>query len=313
MRTLQLTCLLLFSSFIHAMEWDWLENMRLAVQQQTYRGEFLYRKGDATQAYSIEHVFDGERSKELLKQLDGAQVEVIRDGNKLICYFPPGSEAAMAHPVPTAPFSMVGKFDLPKISAHYDAVLVGEERVAGFNARIIELSADEWRYTQRFWLEKSSYMLLQAELRDSDDQVLEQFRFIRLELAANLSVDQLVPSVGQDATVQSSIMTMDMSKLEQPYVAVNWLPNGFVLEHSNYQSTSEGWIETHVYSDGLASFSVFVEKNAQLTDFQSTIANMGATTAYMTMFDRISLSVVGELPSETARKIAQSVNVEASQ
>lgn len=310
MRYLLSLLLLGFSSLAGAMEWDWLEEMRLAVQQQTYRGEFLYRKGDDTQAYSIEHVFDGVQSKELLRQLDGAQVEVIRDGNKLICYFPPGSEAAMAHPVPTAPFSLVGAFDIDQISGHYQAVLVGEERVAGFNARVIELSADEWRYKHRFWLEKTTQMLLQAELRTADNKLLEQFRFVRLELAVTILPEQLVATVGEEATIQTSLMTMDMSKLSKPYATLNWLPTGFVLEHSSYWLTAEGWIETHVYNDGLVSFSVFIEQNPQLTEFQSTVATMGATTAYMTMYDNISLSVIGELPIKTARQIAQSIVVE---
>lgn len=291
----------------HAMEWSDLDAMRQAVQELNYRGEYIYRRGDETSAYSIVRYVTSRHQVELLKQLDGDMIEVLRDGEKVVCYIPAGSEAALNRPVPAAPYSLLAEVDWQLISQNYQATMIGEQRVAGYQTKVIELSGDEWRYRKRYWIAEDSHMLLQSEIRDQEDQVLEQFRFTRLELDPAINLDDVEPSLAQEAAVQQTIyyqpdpvvMTdMDFQS------AVNWLPEGFLLSGSKRTAHESGWTEQRTYSDGLASFTLFVEFGEQ---FAPAVARMGATTAMMFVGDGMSGTLVGEIPVSTARQISSSI------
>ncbi|MFQ3231633.1 MucB/RseB C-terminal domain-containing protein [Reinekea sp.] len=292
---------------VQAMEWMWLEKMRLSVQQLTYRGEFLHRRGDETNVYSVIHQYDKQGgTTELLKQLDGFMVEVLRQGELLTCYFPEGSETAADHAVPAAPFTQLTAMDIERISQTYKAMEVGEERVAGFKTKIISLSTGPWGYEHRYWLDKGTHMLLQSELIDADGNVLEQFRFTRLELNAVLKPTELTPTVESPVLVQKSQISHLANKQQSKKVKLNWMPNGFMLSHSATSASAQGWTEKLIYSDGLTSFSVFVD-SAGLKMPQSTMAKMGATTALMISRDKLGITVIGEVPEQTALKLAQNV------
>jgi sigma-E factor negative regulatory protein RseB len=290
------------------MEWMWLEKMRQSVQQLNYRGEFMHRRGDDTKVFSISHQFREGSATELLRQLDGHMIEVLREGETLTCYLPEGTESAAEHPVPAAPFSQLTTMDLEQISTAYSATVMGEERVAGYLANIVRLTSDQWRYEIRFWLEKETHMLLQSEIIDASGKVLEQFMFTRLELNIALGASELAPKISQPALVQSSQISHQSNGLMSNKVSLGWVPKGFKVNHSQTMMNSNGWTEKVIYSDGLTSFSVFVD-SACLASSQSTMAKMGATTAIMLSRDKLGVTVIGEVPKQTALKLAQNVSL----
>jgi sigma-E factor negative regulatory protein RseB len=300
---------------VSAMEWQQLDSMRKAIQEFNYRGEFLHRRGDKTNVYSVVHQYQDGESSELLKQLDGDMVEVFRQGNQIDCYYPKGSESALNHAVPAAPFSQVDELDLSRISQNYSAMNVGSARVAGYQTIIIELSGDAWRFKQRLWLEKETNLLLQSELIDIDGEVLEQFRFTRIELGVAIGANELVPSLMNDTNSrqQTAYKTPAMTPSEDGFLsALDWLPAGYQLTHTEQKTEAKGWLEQRTYSDGLTSFSVFIESNATLAGQASALAKMGATSALMTSIGTTSVTVIGEIPSKTAKQIAQMLSIKSS-
>lgn len=298
-----------------AMEWQKLDAMRQAIQEQNYRGEYLHRRGDQSSVYSIVHQYADGESIELLRQLDGDMIEILREDNQVTCYLPKGSESALNHAVPAAPFSQVEALDLQRIARNYDAEMIGTERVAGYMTNIIELSGDDWRYKQRLWLEQESHLLLQSELMDVDGSVLEQFRFTRLELGVPIDRGELIPTLRgqQNVLRQTESMERNASANDGAFVSeLDWLPVGYELTHSERKSKGRGWLEQRTYSDGLTSFSVFVEKGEAMDTQQSALAKMGATSALMTIKDGLSVTVIGEIPGKTAKSIAQMLTIPAS-
>lgn len=300
------------SASVGAMEWHWLEQMRVAVQQTDYRGEFVHRRGDTISAYSIVHRYEQGQSLELLQQLDGDMIEVFREGEKLVCFYPEGSATSMNHPIPAAPFSQVYELDLERISETYKATTVGEERVAGFIARVVTLSADQWRYSQKLWLEKDTGLLLQSEMLGADGKVLEQFRFTRLELNAVITEQELQPKLEGNAQRQQTTFRMkDASPDDKEFNSqLTWLPEGFRLTHAFAGMQAEKWTERRSYSDGLTSFTVFVEKGMAMQN-KTSLATMGATNALMAELSGYAVTVVGEIPTATARKLAAEIEVTA--
>lgn len=312
---LLMATLMMLSVSAHSMEWTQLDEMRQAVQQLSYRGEYLHRRGDQSSAYSVVHQFADGQSTELLRQLDGDMIEVLRRGDEMVCYLPSDASGALNHAVPAAPFSQVEALDLPTIAGNYKAKTIGTERVAGFAASIIELSGDDWRYRQRLWLEQETKLLLQSELIDLDGTILEQFRFTRLELSVQIGQAELTPALkGQPGVVQQSV------QIERPVQEssaqfksqLRWIPDGFELSYGERTVTASGWLEQRTYTDGLVTMSVFVEQGKQTDGQQSGLAKMGATTALMTFRDGMSITVVGEVPNQTAKSIAEQISLASS-
>lgn len=308
---LSLTWLLLIASvlFSHAaaMEWQQLDKMRMAMQQMDYRGEFLHRRGDQTHVYAVVHKFENGEATELLKQLDGDMVEILRRGKEVTCYFPPKSKAALNHGVPAGPFSQASALKLDAIAHQYTAKSLGQERVAGFEADIIELSAGDDRYRHRFWLEKDSHLLLQSEILDSRGQILEQFRFTRLELGVAITSEELVPSLAseENARSQTDYKPELASGTDQGFSSqLRWLPDGYELTYAERKQSPEHWQEQRTYSDGLSTFSIFVDGGKAAVG-QSALARMGATTALMLAVGDVAVTVIGEVPKQTAQRIGR--------
>ena len=66
-------------------------------------------------------------------------------------------------------------------------------------------------------------------------------------------------------------------------------------------------VEHLVYSDGLASLSVFIERLSTTGKPLDGLDSMGAVHAYGAMVDEFQITVVGEVPAATVTRVAGSV------
>lgn len=308
MRTAVWIIALLLTTPAFGMEWQWLDTMRTAIQQRAYQGEYLHRRGDETSVYAIAHTTRDGQPVELLRQLDGDMIEVVRQGNRIVCYYPKGAEDLVDRAVPAAPFSQMGPMQLDRIAKSYQAMAMGTARVAGRDARVVTLTADEWRYSHKLWLDETSGLLLQSEIRDRNGAVLEQFRYTRLSVGEPIPEQALRPDL-EKAQVRQQ--TQYVAEPEAPddrefITEPSWLPAMFELEMTERHANADGWMEKRVYSDGLATFSVFVEP-AMDDQSMGSQARMGATSALMQQQNDWMVTVIGEIPLETARRLLGSV------
>jgi sigma-E factor negative regulatory protein RseB len=62
-----------------------------------------------------------------------------------------------------------------------------------------------------------------------------------------------------------------------------------------------------VFSDGLATVSVYIEKRVHQDDSLNGLSSMGAMNAYGLMVDGYQVMVVGEVPPATVKMIAHSL------
>jgi len=122
---------------------------------------------------------------------------------------------------------------------------------------------------------------------------------------------------------------IDVTQSTQQRWVVNNLPEGFMLTQStmrysqplavarSYSSaadSSETTLSTTsppdllhlVYSDGLASVSVFIEENKGIEKHLLGVASMGAVNAFGRSLDDYFVTVVGEVPVKTVESMALS-------
>ena len=93
--------------------------------------------------------------------------------------------------------------------------------------------------------------------------------------------------------------------------AVAWHPNGFVLvEHlAERISGSEMPMEHIVYSDGLASMSVFIELLGAAGAALVGHSRVGAINAFGRVHEGHQITVVGEVPPGTVERVGMSVTM----
>jgi sigma-E factor negative regulatory protein RseB len=292
---------------------EWLDEMSSALQTLDYDGTFVYLHDDRLEAMRIIHRMDPGGQRERLVTLTGSAREVLRDDKAVTCIMPDNRSVMVGQSRPRQPFPIVPK-DLDSVSPYYVFEDAGDDRMAGYNARVIAIKPrDAYRYGYRFWIDKNTRMLLKFDLNDVDGKPIEQVMFTRLVIGPDIPADDLQPSLTGDGYAwhrQEDIRRpAGNSTAGEPGWSVDRLPGGFRLTHFQHKRMREGRgdAEHMVFTDGLATVSVYVEKSPSGKPGFTGLSTMGAMNAYRIMQGDSQVTVVGEVPAATVEMIATSL------
>ena len=295
-----------------------LDRMVRASRSLDYIGTFVYRNGSMIQSMKIIHRADPDGSRERLVALSGAAREVIRDGRRVTCILPDDRTVVVArrrpgHPYPSSVFE-------PEIAIgsgfaeFYSLSSAGVERVADRETTVIDVRPkDRYRYGLRFAVDRETGLLLKSELLDEGMAALEQIVYTHLALPESIPDEVLEPGISDagftryetedvaDAGGASTGRTQEW--------AVGWLPAGFRMAGESHDHIQPGRnaVDHRVYSDGLASLSVFIERGLGEDDRFEGPSSVGAANAFSRIVDEFQVSVVGEVPGITVEKVAASI------
>ncbi|MEQ8857820.1 MAG: MucB/RseB C-terminal domain-containing protein [Pseudomonadales bacterium] len=297
---------------------QWLDDMNRAFSELSYDGVFSYFSGHDLASLRVVHmVVDGEQ-RERLVHLNGAPREIVRRGDEVACIMMPGDALLeLEESIPSGPFAraFVRRYD--RISENYGLSFFGEDRVADRVAvRLAVTPLDDDRYGYRLWLDKVTRLLLRSELVDGDGQRLEIFQFNQIRFGDAVEPAMLEPD-GKDGSLVSHLTLA--TKQPEPVASsevswqVGWLPEGFSMAAADIRRAPSSLkaVDTMMYSDGLAAFSLFVEDMPD-SGAASMVSRNGATVAVthrVEISDRAPylVTLVGEIPTPTAQRIARSV------
>lgn len=316
MRTwLALVCgLLVAGGAAAASPQQWLERMAEAARVLDYAGVFVYQNGSRIETLRIVHRHDSDGERERLQSLSGEPREVIRDAETVTCIFPERREVMVDRRLPRRPLAFRFVQHLDEIAASYELRLAGRERVAGRLAQRLDLRPrDRYRYGYHLWLDQEHALLLKSELVDDRGQAVERMLFTELELPARVTDAALEPVLdGEGYTWHRESRRGPADAAAPPLAAerwqAGWLPPGFALRHQQRLQSPEqsGPTEHLVYSDGLASISVYVEPWAAESADEGMLA-LGATHTQRLRRAAQMITVVGEVPAITVERIAAAV------
>lgn len=293
---------------------DWLDQMGAALNMTSYRGVFVYARGDQVHSMRIAHRYlDGKVHERLVMQ-DGGSGEIVRKGTDVVCVLPRQGRVRLNQVIPSGPFAKAFTNQQVPLGQWYRAELVGEDRVAGYNTVIVALTAkDGYRYSHRLWLEKKTGLLVKSNVGEAAGKVLEHFQYTSLEITDDIPDSEfeiqtdgheISRTLNAQETPKNLVQDMDGWQL-------GWLPQGFVPAAAPRASSGHAV----AFSDGLAAFSVFVEPEGTVR-MPSGASRIGATTVYMRELGskntRFLVTVVGEVPPQTAQQVAESVEVDAA-
>lgn len=271
----------------------WLGKLSRAVAELEYRGLVTFEHAGVLETLQVVHAVRNGEQIERVRYLSGEPRELVSRGFSAKCQ---RGDNPMAR---AALWSRAGQAE---VQGAYQFFLHGEERIADRDAVVIEARPrDKHRLGMVVSLDRETGLPLKSMLVDDRGRVLERYQFVQLDLSP-LPESALEPQSASARRIDNS----GACAAAQSRWQLRWVPDGFkaVATHT----LPDG--EMLVFSDGLSVFSVFVQRLGQELEFKGR-AIRGATVAYM---DRLELdgthytvTVVGEIPDDTARLLARAV------
>jgi sigma-E factor negative regulatory protein RseB len=188
----------------------------------------------------------------------------------------------------------------------------GTSRIADREARLVSIMPrDRFRYGYDLWADEQSGLLLRADLLSPEGDRIEQYMFVEIDIGANVSDAQLTAVTPKE---ELSWYGVSEKQKDDKNEVMEWtvadLPGGFNLATSIKRvSPMRGMpVEHHVYTDGLASVSIFIEEpGSSKGPMIEGASSMGAVSAFGRNVDGHQITVVGEVPEATVRMIGMSV------
>ncbi|MCW1244195.1 MucB/RseB C-terminal domain-containing protein [Pseudomonas sp. SAICEU22] len=282
---------------------DWLNRLSQAEQQQSFQGTFVYERNGSFSTHNIWHRVQDGKVRERLLQLDGSAQEVMRIDGHTQCV-----SGTLIAGLGNTPDGTARALDPQKLKNWYDLAVIGKSRVAGRQAVIVALTPkDQHRYGFELHLDKETGLPLKSLLLNDKGQLLERFQFTRLNTAepseGDLQASAECKAVVQDSNKATAVKTTWHS---------DWLPPGFELTSSVARNDPDTKIQVNslMYDDGLARFSVFLEplNGATATDTRTQLGPTAAVSRRLTTPQgEMMVTVVGEIPIGTAERIALSM------
>ena len=276
---------------------DALARMYGALRQLDYQGSFVYARGAQFDALRIFHS-GGTLERERLVGLNGSPTEVVRDGTSVTC---------LQGTAPTMLFHGAGGHLLPLLpdsrgvasTRFYAVTAAGTDRVAGYRARRIDVvPRDGYRYGYRLWLEDDSGLPLRAAVVDANHRALEEYMFVTLDIGAKPRESDLAGAAGATVAAPAG----------EPATGVaHWrvadAPPGFALARTH---AGDG-VEHQLYSDGVASVSIYVEPATGATRVADQRLSRGMLGIYSHAFGNVRVTAIGDVPRITLERMVRSL------
>ena len=285
----------------------WLTRLSQSLQTLNFSTSFVVVKNNHAEPYHWFHgVNEHNVELEILSLLNGPRRDVLRKENTISYIEPelPPYSVLSAHLKGPIPNILSG--DIDALSSTYNFISVGKSRILGRSAQIVRIAPKEAnKYGHWLWLDEKTGLLLKLAIVTSKGQQLEQIQFTHLDIT-----DKPAESLKHlQETELPNIVDIPQGYQQQKLSwKVNWLPSGFKQVNANRHriTSTKQPVEFALFGDGLVDISVYV---AQSQEKQRSVDYVmdGATVALSQVVNGIEVSVVGKIPSNTAKKIADSV------
>jgi sigma-E factor negative regulatory protein RseB len=275
---------------------EWLDKMSRSMRQINYQGVVTLQREGELQVMQVSHSVGDGRSAERLTELTGQGAQIERRAHPLDCIHPGDQLLRLGTLLQTGDCG---------IAERYRFSVAEGERVAGRDALRINIEPrDMYRFGYAMELDRETGILLKSRTIGNGQQVLETMQF------ANISYEGNIPPVSDVKVIHEAQHPHPDSPsaygaLERAW-EIRWVPRGF--RATDFPLGISG---RRTYTDGLAVFSVFMEDLDVEMRPGEGLVRRGGTTVYtrgMLLAGRpVLVTVLGEVPVNTARMVADSV------
>lgn len=292
---------------------EWLTRMHEASRQRAYVGTLVVSAGSSMSSSRIWHVCDGNQQMERVDTLTGAPRTTVRHNNDVITFAPDSKTAWVEKRESLGLFPDLLRTPSNVIPDHYSVQATGRGRVAGHKADVLEiLPRDALRFGYRIWSEQKTGLVVKLQTLDDQGQVLEQVAFTELQLDAPVSMDKLSRLMKSTRGYEVHRPTLRKTTPEAEGWRLKEAIPGFqsMSCHTRESADATGAIShpmQWVFSDGLASVSLFVEPFDERQHLEEKAAVIGATHSLTRRMGQHWLTVLGEVPHSTLAQFADAL------
>lgn len=290
---------------------EWLTRMHEASNQRSYIGTLVVSSGNAMSASKIWHVCDGSQQMERVDTLTGAPRTTIRRNKDVITFVPEAKTAFVEKRDSLGMFPELLRTPTNLIPQFYSAKEVGVQRVAGHLADMVEiLPRDDLRFGYRIWSERQTGLVVKLQTLGDQGAVMEQVAFSELQLDAPVSMEKLSKLMKDTRGYDVHKPVLKKTSAEAEGWRLKESVPGFAAMSCHTREVpgaTQGTAQTSmqwVFSDGLASVSLFVEPFDVQRHGQESSASLGATNSVNRRVGDHWLTVMGEVPTTTLRRFA---------
>ena len=291
---------------------DWLERMHQASGHRNYVGTLVVSTNTgAMSSARIWHACQGDQQVERVDSLTGPPRSTFRRNEEVITFLP---EARIARTERRESPDLLPNLLKPSESSlpeFYAARRLGGDRVAGFETDVVQLAPkDNMRFGYRIWSEKKTGLVVKLQTLDLNGGVLEQAAFSELQLDAPVRVDKL----SQMMAATDGWRVERSEAVKTSAAAEGWQLKGEVAGFKPVTCyrrpvaalQPEGSMQW-IFSDGLASVSLFVEPYDSHRHAREGLFSNGATQTLTRRIQDWWLTAVGEVPPQTLKAFAQNL------
>jgi len=285
-----------------------LQRIAEGSRQLTYSGTFVYRSGGRVDTSRIAHSLSDGLEVERIEALDGSPREVLRAGSEVKCFFPEEKLVIIENRSSQRRFPALLPAGLGSLPEHYAIRSGGLGRVAGLKSRAVLLEPrDDLRYGHELWMDAASGLLLKANLIGEGGETLESFAFTQVKIGGPLEQGALNPRFDSERMRVQQVRATDL-KLEDKGWSFRTLLPGFRKVAAMKRQTAPGDPESlHVvFSDGLASISVFIEPGGSAGETE-TASTVGPINVYRRQVGEHRVVVMGEVPALAVRRLGDGI------
>lgn len=284
---------------------EWLSRMHEASRQRAYMGTLVVSAGSSLSASRVWHVCDGEQQMERVETLTGAPRTTIRKNSEVITFSPETKSAWVETRESLGLFPALLRAPGNAIPEFYSAREGKSERIAGHWSDVVDiLPKDKLRYGYRIWSEQKTGLVMKLQTLGEQGQVLEQVAYSELQFDAPVRMEKLsqLMSNTQGYVVYKPVLNKTTAaaegwRLKEP------VPGFLPMSCHTRQSLGKGappmqW----VFSDGLASVSIFVDPFDAQNHTEESSAAMGATHSMTRRNGDFWVTALGEVPPGTLQR-----------
>lgn len=293
--------------------WVILQKTAFAARELNYKGIFVYQNRLDTRSVEIHHMNNGGRELTRNVVLAGQQPrQVFSEGADIVIFSPKNDKVHIEKRRGQNLFPAMLPTDLTLIKHNYTAKLGTTEIIAGRATQIVELLPnDAFRYSYKIWADIEFGLMAKVAMVDQKNEVLEQIWFNDLNMMNNQDLNWFQPKIDltkkyvmEEETAKHS----DKTAAQQQWEVAD-LPPGYrkIDQIERVVAGKPHLVNQLIFSDGIASVSLFIEPVAKGARPKIGHTNVGNTNMCAHVVDGYQVTVVGEVPAATVQQISKSV------
>lgn len=293
----------------------WLMRLHDAPRQRAYVGTFVVSAGNTMSTSRIWHVCNGPEQIERVDALTGVRRTTFRRDDSVVTFWPDSRTVVRETRESLGLFPNLLQRPDANIGRFYRLKRLGHERVAGIESEVVQLEPiDALRFGYQVWTERQSGLVVKLQTLGANAQVLEQAAFSELQFNTPLAFHQLKVLMENTQGYQVHSLGVRKTTVAQEGWAMGADVPGFMpVRCYRDVDAADAGVDSSlqcIFSDGLASVSVFVEpfdasRHVRVDAHENL--SMGATHLRVRHVQDWWLTAVGEAPGGTLTALLQAL------